>query len=252
MKVLFLGNSSEVYGDIAEGDRRTSRAATSLEEAFGEPVEMQTRQIWPTAALPKRIDQWVTDFEPDIVYLNVIAFWFNYQSVPLKLERKLGRAGKSLKDAGVKASQVPWLGHTRAFHWSRDMLQRLIGGATFFEPEEVTSVVSDCVRVIVRHEDTVLVLKGPRSSATYNSTGRARAWAEERRQRVQRALADLAADLHVDYVGAEVPRYLTEPERDMLGDRLHTGAEGHARSGAEMAEILKAAWERQHQDAPAR
>jgi hypothetical protein len=155
MKVLFLGNSNELYGDIPESERRTSRAARALEEAFGEPVETVVRTIWPTEKLPGTIDKWMRESGPDIVYLNVVAFWFNFQSVPLKVERMLGPLGRPVKDAGIKASQVPWLGHTALFHWLREICQRVIGGATFFEPDEVTEVISDCVRTIVRHEQAV-------------------------------------------------------------------------------------------------
>jgi hypothetical protein len=248
MKVLFLGNSSEVYGDIPDADRRASRTAQALEEAFGEAVELRTRAIWPNAALPARVEQWISDFEPDIVYFNVVAFWFNYQSVPLMLERRFGRAGKPLREVGIKASQVPWFGHTRAFHWCRDVCQRLIGGATFFEPEQVIAVVSDCVRVIVRHEEAVLVVSGARGISKYGSGGAGQAWAEERRLRVHRALSALCAELHVEYLGAETPRHLTEAPRTLLADRLHSDREGHARYGAEIAEALKAAWERQHSE----
>jgi hypothetical protein len=252
MKVLFLGNSSEVYGDIPEEDRRASKAAQALEEAFGETVELRTRAIWPNAALPARVEQWVSEFEPDIVYLNVVAFWFNHQSVPLMLERRFGRAGKPLREAGIKASQVPWLGHTRAFHWCRAACQRLIGGATFFEPEQVISVVSNCVRVIVRHEETVLVVSGARGISKYGSGRKGQAWAEERRLRVQGALSALCAELHVEYQGAETARHLTEAPRTRLADRLHSDRDGHARYGAEIADVLKAAWERQRSDGRAR
>lgn len=245
MKVLFLGNSSEVYGKLDPADRRTSRAAQSLEEAFGEPVEMLTRTVWPTPALPATVEKWMGEFQPDMVYLNVISFWFNYESVPLKFERVLGRIGKPLTNAGIKASQTRWPGHTRAFHWVREKSQRVIGGATFFEPEDVIAVVTDCARMAVRHENVVVVVKGPRGSGAYHGVGRSRSRAEERRQRVHAALSRLCEELHVDYVGVERPIHLTNPRGDLLPDKLHRGAEGHEQSGREIAEILRAAWERQ-------
>ncbi|HSE45654.1 MAG TPA: hypothetical protein VLA89_10050 [Gemmatimonadales bacterium] len=244
MKVLFLGNSNELYGDIPEAERRTSRAALALEEAFGEPVETVVRTIWPTAKLPGTIEKWMGEFEPDVVYLNVVAFWFNFQSVPLKVERMLGPPGRPLKDAGIKASQLRWLGHTAVFHWLREMCQRVIGGATFFEPDEVTEVISDCVRTVIRHEQAVLVLKGPRGATNWNVTEKRRAWTEERRLRVHYALEALSRELHVDYVGQVQPRYDTNPWRDLQGDRMHSGGEGHKESGEEIAGMLKAAWER--------
>ncbi len=241
MKILFLGNSSEVYGDISRSERRTSRAAQALEREFGEPVTMTARPIWPTPDLPAVVEKWLRESEPDIVYLNAIAYWFNFQSVPLKFERAFGRLGAPVKAAGIKASQTPWLGHTRAFHWTRARLQQAIGGATFFTPDQVIDVMTECIRTLVRHEDVILVVKGPRSSGDYNQK---REWAEERRLRVHRALHALCGEIHVDYVGVEKPRYSTAPQPDLLGDRLHTGADGHGRSGEEIAGILKAAWDR--------
>jgi hypothetical protein len=246
VKVFFLGNSNELYGDVEADGRRASRVAEALELAFGEPVEMLVRPIWPTAALPKTIAKWIDESEPDIIYLNVVAFWFNYRSVPLKFERMFGKAGEPFKRAGIKASQVSWLGHTAAFHWFRERTLRLIGGATFFEPDHVAAVMEASIRTIVRKESAVLVVKGPRSRSDYSASARSPAWAEERRSHVHRALSRLCEELHVDYVGVERPRYLTDPETDLLGDRLHTGSDGHARSADEISGMLKAAWERQH------
>ena len=252
MKLLFLGNSNEFYGDLAGEDRRAARVARSLEAALGEPVDVTVRQIWPTDSLPGRLEAWMDELEPDIVYLNVVSFWFVYQSVPLRFERRFGRIGRPLKSAGIRASQVPWLGHTSAFHWVRRQSQKLIGGATFFEPDDIVAVMSDCIRVATRHEQAMLVVKGPRSRTAHNVTERSRAWAEDRRRRVHNALSALCGSLHVEYVGSERPRYLTEPGSPTLGDRLHSGSEGHSSSGDEIAGLLAAAWQRQHAPAASR
>ena len=241
MKILFLGNSSEIYGDIPEAERRSSRVSQSLEAEFGEPVAVTVRRIWPTADLPALVRRWVDEGTPDIVYLNVISYWFNFRSVPLAFERRLGALGVPIRAVGVKASQVPWIGHTRAFHWTRRRLQRTIGGATHFTPEQVIAVMRECIQAIVRDEHIALVVKGPRSTGDYSPD---RQWAEKRRQTVHRALQAQCRDLHVDYVGTETPRYLTNPSPDLLGDRIHSGSQNHARSAEEISAMLKAAWER--------
>jgi hypothetical protein len=119
------------------------------------------RSIWPTAELPSLIESWMVKHHPDLVFMKVVSYWFCYESVPLKVERKLGRLGKPVADAGVKAADTGWLASNPLFHAGRRLAQRTIGAVSPFEPQEVLERMSAFIRQVLRSENTALLVKGP-------------------------------------------------------------------------------------------
>src|SRR5215207_8704163 len=111
MKVLVLGNSANDQPELAADSFWHAIAAREIEARTGESVEMVLRRAWPNETFPAVVARWVAEERPDVVYLTVIAFWYCYESVPVRLERRLGRAGTPLRNVGIKVSQVPWFAH---------------------------------------------------------------------------------------------------------------------------------------------
>ncbi len=147
---------------------RTSRkTARLLEAATGETVEIIPRVIWPSAQLPDIIDGWMERYSPDIVLFQINGFWYLYASVPLLFERKLGRVGKQISRAGLRAGRTPWIVKTRVFHFGRRVALRTIGGAHYFTPAEVCEIVEACLRRIVRHEGAGLIVQGQFAPSTW-------------------------------------------------------------------------------------
>lgn len=250
MKILRLGSSSDRPGRLPEGALSYQLAEQRLAQELGEPVETVVRTIWPNAALPPLVEDWVEAVRSDLVFLKVPAYSFTYESVPLKVERRLGRrVGRPVARAGLKAADTPWIAHTRLFHLLRRLAQRTIGGATHFEPEEVAERIESCIRIIVRNESITLVVRGPRGQTNYHAGRAARDRAEARRLYVHKRLETLCRDLHVDYVGVDTPLY-RERKRSVLGDRLHPDTKQHAVDATYEADVLLAAWQRHHRPAP--
>jgi hypothetical protein len=241
MKVLWLGNSTDQRGRIADTDMRSNVVAHELEAATGEPVEMVVRSIWPNERLVGLVERWMDEEAPDIVMLRTVAFWFNYESVPLRVDRLLGPLGKPLKNAGMGMAKSSWIGERAIFHWLRRWTLRLIGGDTYFTPDEVIERQSAAIRAIVRREGVGLVAYLPKARTDYYPSAKAKARAEARRRKVHDALAQLCEELHVPYLGSVQPRYLTE-KATTVGDRLHPDAEEHRRRASEELPYVLEAW----------
>ena len=103
MKLLFLGNSNDIPRHKGN-PTRASAVATALEAATGQPVELVIKPIWPDELLPGRIERWMRDEHPDLVFFSVPGFWFLYESVPVRLKRRWGAPGRWLARLGFAAA----------------------------------------------------------------------------------------------------------------------------------------------------
>ena len=103
------------------------------EEQLGEPVDIISRPVWPDSRLPAAAEKWIEREQPDIVWLVLQSFWFEYLSVPKRLERKFGRAGKVASEAGFKAADKPLIANNFVFRQGRRLLQRTLGGDPHFD-----------------------------------------------------------------------------------------------------------------------
>jgi hypothetical protein len=222
---------------------RSNLIARQMEEATGEPVDIVVKAIWPNERLLDLVEQWMEEEQPDIVMLRTVSFWFNYESVPLRVERLLGPIGRPVKDAGLGLAKSSWLGERAVFHWLRQWAQRTIGGDTYFTPEQVIERQSAVVRAIVRREGVGLVAYLPKARSDYYPSAKIKRRAEERRRKVHDALARLCEELHVPYHGSGHALYLTETPTT-VGDRLHGDASEHRRRAHEDLPYLLGAWEK--------
>ena len=221
-----------------------------LAEEAGEPVETIVRVIWPSPVLPDLIERWMEQYQPDFVSLKVSPYWFTFESVPLKLQRKLGPIGAPMASMGLKAADTPWLAHNAVFRAGRRLALNTIGGVTHFTPEEVIGVMDACVRRVLRHEGVVLEVRGP-LAADRAGSGRAReARLEARRLAVHLAMKRMCADLHIHYTGRDGPAPVDRDAGIHGGDQLHLNAEGHRRKGEEEGLAYVAAWRAAHGQHP--
>ncbi len=242
MKVLRLGNSEDVRDDIPVEKRAYTIAARRLEEACGQPVETIPRVIWPESHLPELVGEWLDRYEPDIVFLKVTWYWYGYESVPRRIERKLGKAGRPIANASLKAAEMSWLSTTRPFKFGRRMAHRLIGGDTQFPPEQVVSVVEATIRAVLAKEGVGLVVKG-------TGGGRAPEGAladyfeafVRRRDMVEGSIKRFCEGLGVVYIAHETPVIPNDPELKR-GDGVHRGTAGHMSMGSHEGEGLVLAW----------
>ncbi len=252
MRVLRLATSDEAPGRLSPGESAADVAARMLEAASGEPVETVMRAPWPAPGLPDLVDKWMRQYEPDMVLLKANSFWFNYLSVPLMLERKLGPVGKRLSRAGVRVGETPWLTRTAAFRTGRRMLVRALGGATYFTPQEVVSSMEECARRILAHEGVALMIEGPHSRMNHELARKAAIAHEKRRLHVHNSLKRFAAEVHVPFIGQDVLPTREEVAATVGADHLHVGPEAARTLGEAEGAVLVEMWRELHGHSPNR
>lgn len=189
------------------------------------------------------VGRWVERYRPDVVFLMVINFWFQYESVPLRLERFGGRAGKKLGEVGFGAAANRAVAHNRAFRIFRKTAQRIIGGDTHFTSREVIENVSECIRTVLRYEGTVLVVRGSGGHVNQAVTKRGIARHEAERRHMNRELAAYCRGLHVRFDAADKPQWKELPKNIFVGDGLHYNAVGAAYSGDRTFDLVRDVWQ---------
>ena len=232
MKVLLLGNSNDGGSWIGEGRKRHEIVAEQLEQLIGQPVEVVTKSIWPNPGLARVVDSWVEQHEPDVVYLTMLAYWFQYRSVPLRVRRLLGPLGPGVSDAGFRFAESPRWAHNAVFRTIRRSLQRTVGGDTHFTPEEVVDRVTEVIRVLLRHEGLVVAIQGADGRTDYAFSRRGRKRNEQRRIYVDRHMREWCREHHVTYENSESAVFAIDPvlAKNRVGDGLHANAQWHEHS----------------------
>lgn len=170
-------------------------------------------------------------------------YWYGYESVPLRLRRKVPVLGRFLAAAGDGATNISWLSRTRAFKAGRNLAVRLIGGDTPFTCEEVIECMQSVIRRVIAHEEVVLVVKG--AGGGRPAAGSLAPYFDrftQRRQHVEGAIEAFCRDLGIHYVG--IARQRTREESDIdKGDGVHKGEYGLRRVGEHEGRAMAEAWE---------
>lgn len=242
MKVLRLGQSDQRIGGVPEHARTWYVAGEVLARATGEPVETVLREIWPEPSLPDLVDRWIERYQPDLVFMKTNDYWVCTQSVPLRLQRKFGRPGKSAGALGKRMADAPRIAHTRLFKAGRLAMLRTIGGDRYFEPEDVVATLEACLRRIVAHEAVVPVVSGSVGMLhpPYGWGGERQAIA--RRTAVHEGMARVCAQLHVAYTGRAGVISKDEYAGLIGGDGLHRNEAGQRAAGQAEGEQMVRAW----------
>ena len=238
MRILQLANSDAGHTTgVAEGERSYRIVQRMLAEASGEDVETVLRVIWPSPDLPDIVDRWMDRYAPDVVVFHMNGYWYLYQSVPLKLERKLGRWGRPLTGVGFGMGRNR-IAETTLFQRIRTLLVRTVGGAYYFTPKEVIDTVDACVRRILAREGTTLMVRGNLLGWSEGAHG---AEAE-----VHRAVSRLAAELHFTFLARDPREPVAGQDLYQSGDRLHASGAVHLLFGEREGQALVQAWNHAH------
>jgi len=243
MRVLRLGNSEDMRDDLPLESRAWHVAGAQLEAAVGEPVETVLRPIKPTAELPGLVDEWIEDARPDLVFLKVTWYWYAYESVPRRIERIFGRAGRPVARAGTAATRNPTVVRNSAFKLGRRAAHRLIGGDTPYPAASVLDVMEATVRRVLAHESIALLVKGTggsREQAGDGFYGPVERFAERKLQ-VEGGIERFCDGLGVPYIGTPTRSEVSAAEVKR-GDGIHRGELGHGRMGMHEGESMVAAW----------
>jgi hypothetical protein len=243
VKILRLGNSDDLNPAVPVEDQGWYYSQSLISAAIGEPVETVVRPIWPGLELPGLVDEWLDRYEPDLVFLKVTWYWYAYESVPRRIERIFGRAGKPVANAGLAAAKKPALARNAGFKAGRRLAHRLIGGDTPFSPKQVITVMEETIRRVTAREDIALLVKGtgdgrgpedgiPGSHARYT----------KRRIEVEGTLQRFCESVHVPYIGTgRIPSVAGRMDLEKT-DGLHRKAASHNRMGLWEGEAMLKAW----------
>lgn len=237
--ILRLTHSSDFDEAIPEAQRATSVAQRTFSEISGVEATTVAKTAWPARELPAILDRWVDRYQPDIVFLIVNPYWFTYESVPIKLQRKLKFGGERLANVGLGAA--PRFENYRAFRLLQRAAQKTIGGETHFTPQEVVERVQECARRVLARESPVLVVSGPsRRIGTYESGARRRA--TPKLAWMDRELGRFCRELGLVY-------HLQEADldaADYVSNRFHSTAHRHAVRGEAEGHAMASAWQLAH------
>lgn len=210
-----------------------------MAEVTGDAVETVQRVAWPGPELPAIVARWLANYEPDVVFIRIPAFWICYESVPLRLERRLGWLGRWPSRLGLKIGGNEAFASSRVGKASRKFLLRTVGGDTYFTPAQVADCIEAVLRAVLEKESVVAAVRGPGHSINSPGTARGLARAVRRSEDLDRLLTDVCHRLHVAYASA---RNIGHDSSLLLADELHDGPEGQRLYGEVEGALIARAW----------
>jgi hypothetical protein len=167
------------------------------------------------------------------------SYWVAYESVPLRIERKLGAVGRPVARAGLRIGDRPRLIEHRTFKEARRLIARTIGGDTNFTPEQAAGALDAVFRAIVAREGPLAVVRG--TSLILNSTGTAACLRRSTRRIAElNSLVEASCErLHISFE-PEPPANTVSTTR--LDDDLHDSAIAHQQLGEAEGKLIATAW----------
>ncbi len=241
MRLLRITTSEDNEARIPEGQRVPALVARKFEAETGEPMEMTHRIFWPTEQFPSIVEGWMTKYEPDMVFLVVSSYCFTYESVPLRIEHRLGRAGRAINRWSQRLADTNAVSERRPFIAARRAAHRVIGADANFTVEETLTRTEDAIRRILAKEGVILVVRGPRRPLAIDGGQRTLDRAERRRKAVNRRLQTICAQLHVPCHIFEEPPFASDGTKT-FADNVHTNAATQAEEAERQASFLISAW----------
>jgi hypothetical protein len=239
LKILRFGLSDDRFGNLAREQRSWFLAQQRLEAETGEPWETSFAAAWPSQSLAEDVERAVVSERPDLVVFCCAAFWVSYPSAPLRLRRSNFPGSRQLSRLGFWMATKPLVADRAVFHAGRRIATGVSLTAFYVEPDAAMAHVERAIRAILRHEEVSLAVRGPLPLHIAGSPA-VRAVCERRRAAFDGQLRDLCNSLHVEYLpfGPED----THPPDELLGDRIHVNAKGHARRGEHEFDVMSRAW----------
>jgi hypothetical protein len=239
VRILRLTNSNDQLTDIPEGERGAAIAERVAAELTGQQIETVARTAWPGSELPNIVERWLVTYQPDVVFIRIPAYWICYESVPLRIQRRLGRLGTWPGRIGRKVGGNPTFASSRIAKAGRKLLLRTIGGDTYFTPQQVNDRIEAVLRTVIKNESIVAAVRGPGHSINSPGTARGLARAVRRSEELDRLLAATCARLHVAYASA---RDIGHSDAHLRSDELHDGPEGQRLYGEVEGRLIAEAW----------
>ena len=245
MRVLRLSNSGDFSPRLPPESRAGNITKSLLEERLREPVEVETRLLWPNDRFPGLAEGWVREFEPDVVFLRMNAYWITWESAPRLVERRLGFLGKQIAKAGKSSARTPWLAENAVYRTARKVTVRRIGGATPFTVEEaLVALDATYRRMVAAREEIAIVVRGP--AGPHNSAGDAAGAARgaKRHAQFEAGAKALARKYRADWLAMPGQLVVRGDPALFLGDGIHRTEAGEQDLAIAEAHAIGALWQR--------
>jgi hypothetical protein len=242
MRVLRVGTSNDQAAGIPEDARAWKIASDTFAGAVAEPVETVLKRAWPNEGFPGLVSSWMDEYHPDVVVLQVNNFWYGHESVPLWLERRFGRAGKKVANAGIDLSRKSWFADSRLAVVTNRSLIRVLPNATFFSVPQIAARMEDAMRKVLAHEGVVLLVRGNEHWAKLPmATRKANNRNISRNNAMSGAMRAVCDQLHVPYFQrATVEEH--EMHNFLNGAQWHNSIEGERLTGEFDGQAMIEAW----------
>lgn len=250
MRVLKIATSDAFAGDTPDELRTEAVSDLLMEAVTGEPFETVVKSHMPSPSLPGAVERWLDRHNPDIVFIFPNLFFVNYESTPVKLQRKFGRASKPIVGLGLAAGGNQWLNRRRWFRTARRGVKRLLGGEPYFEPEAAVACYEAVAAKVLQREGVSLAIGLPASAGQPDWMDEGRA--DARYRVLHRGLSELCAKAHAPYYGYERPARTHDLERYLDPDGLHGASRAKTLSAVTHSYPLVEAWRSMHPGQPLR
>jgi hypothetical protein len=237
VKILRLTNSDDMNERVPPEQRGAAVTERVVREMLGEEVETVMRVIWPGPALADIVDSWLDRYEPDVVLVRASSYWVTYESMPVRVERRVPLLGPAMAKAVAGAGEHKRFSYGRLGPVVKRAGARLLGGEPHFTPEEAGEYLGQMMRRIAAREGLVAVMRGPAKAFDVRNTARSLKRSEARRDRFERLCEGIAKDVRVPFVSARA----IQAGYELLGDGVHLGAAGQETTGRLEGEAIVAA-----------
>lgn len=247
--VLLLGNSNDdpSFGaPFGEGFRIVQSA---IAERARQPVEAHFVTAFPNAGLPAFAERLLARHNPAIVILHCSGYLVG----PVLLEARFHRlmdgaylsrfiaARTRLRRAlGLSASVGSEIGGDRRrylYAWGRDLLLALGAGQTGAGVGEIAGVYEAVIRTLARHEDVVLLVRGPTWNAQPGRFSRQQPAMNARLAQLDQLVAAASRASRTPFTSI-LDQGGADPRAFMLADGFHLNERGHqAMAARELAEL---------------
>jgi hypothetical protein len=242
---LRIATSADQWPGIPEEARAPALLRARLEEATGESVEWDLHTISPRPEASEWLEGWITDFDPEIVYLWPNPYYYSYESPALSVERRGGPIGRWAGRKVLNAGRNPAIASSRPFKVARRLATKTTAPAYHFTPAQVIDYVDRWLRLILRHELIVPLVVGAESAVYYDPDPRRLERMEARRMEFNVLLTALCESLHVivDAPGEFGPD-AARGQQYTASDGNHPNELGHLRFADREFPLFMEAWRR--------
>jgi hypothetical protein len=236
VKILRLTNSDDFNERVPPEQRAAAVTERVVRELLGEDVETVMRVFWPGPALADIVDSWLDRYEPDVVLVRTSSYWVTYESMPVRLERRVPLVGAALAKVAAEAGENKGFSYGPLGPVVKRFAARIVGGDPHFTPEEVGGYLGQMMRRVAAREGMVVVMRGPVNAFDVRNTPKSLQRSISRRNRLDSVCQQICNDLRVPFVSAESLR-----ANARMGDGVHTSPEGQEVTGRLEGEAIVAA-----------